>query len=171
MKTFEEINNCLLGKAIIHYGVRSVETLLRENSASVSDDFLGFVDFYYGVSDIISKNCIVIDFGCGLGFQHLFFDKQIGYIGIDAFDWKRNNTVLDKAKNYCFLMESISDFIGKYQSKDNGLEFLLDVLKDNSCSIDLSDGDIEVIALCNKVPSQDSRRLINNTFLNVFNYY
>lgn len=170
MESFEEINSLLLSKAILHYGCKQVTDILNEEDVSICSDFLGFVDFYYKISKIISYDSIVIDFGCGLGFQHLFFDKHIGYIGIDCCDWSRG-VKISKDKNYCFLKETICDFISKFRNSDEDIKFLLNLLRENGCQMKEPYITPRIVGVCNKVPNVEARELVNNTFLNVFNYY
>lgn len=169
MEDFEEINGLLLSKAILHYGCKQVNEILREEDISVCSEFLGFVDFYYRISKIISKDFIVIDFGCGLGFQHLFFDNHIGYIGIDHNDWVRGEN-LNGERNYCFLKTSIEDFISNVEENIDP-SFFLNILEENGSKPNKHHITPRVVGICNKVPSLEARRMINKTFTDVFNYY
>lgn len=188
-KAFEKINNKILLLSKKYYGCCEIEEFISNNSADISEDFLGFLDFYYHVSKFISKDSIVIDFGCGPGLQHLFFRDFFGYIGVDSGNWLRPVNNGDSNKNYCFFNVDITNFIWSvtdgrhtarslvdilYQETKNPLYKLDNEKKDMSLTDILKKESIEgkkVVALCNKVPDKVSRVDINRNFLDVINYY
>lgn len=189
-ETFETINKELLLLSKKYYGCCEIEEFISRHSCDISDDFLGFLDFYYHVSKFITKDSILVDFGCGTGLQHLFFRDFFGYIGIDSGNWERPINNGDDKKNYCFFNIDITNFIWSVMDRRHMARSLVDMLfretnnnryrieNNSNKEMDLSDvlkiESVErkkIVALCNKVPDSVSRIDINRNFLNVINYY
>lgn len=191
-RSFIEINNYLLLQSKQHYGCCEIENFINKNSGDIDESFLGFVTFYYNISEFIDKKSIILDFGCGPGLQHLFFKDFIGYIGIDHNEWFRPMSKTKNTDNFVFLKEEIEDFLDpilKLNDSSKIEEHLLEILSNGTKNTmfkkyieekihKLDDaeifsflGEFKIVALCNKVPSKQSREKINSVFLNVFNYY
>lgn len=171
---FDKINSELYKMSSSYYGENELNKSLCYHDYELSDDFLGFVHFYKKISEIIKvEHSFIVDFGCGMGLQHLFFKDAIGYIGIDSSDYFRPKAN-DPDRNYAFLRISGRDFISdmKPYSKITYLTNLLyNVTGNRKIVRDFDPDKVQVIALCNMVPDMDLRKTINNEFINVFNYY
>lgn len=66
-----------------------VSKLLCQDYSEHSPDFLGFISHYWKMSNIIPKNKQIVDVGCNVGFQSLFFKNHHSYIGIDPMEINR----------------------------------------------------------------------------------
>lgn len=53
----------------------------------IDGEFLGFLSNYWHLAQILRGHCpertVVIDVGCCVGWQHLFFEGFLAYVGID----------------------------------------------------------------------------------------
>lgn len=123
--------------------------VLSQEMCELEFDFLGFVDVYKSLSELIPKNHIVIDFGCYLAAQNYFFSEHKQYIGVDVVDMRRFTPA-----NAVHYVSSIQDFIAnevpKLYEGHNKLKFC---------------------AICSYVPDFKATELVRNTFPNVFCYY
>ncbi|MDE5888913.1 MAG: hypothetical protein K2H20_02720, partial [Bacilli bacterium] len=63
--------------------------ILSQYECELDKDFLGFIDFYKGISLIVPQNMCIIDFGCYLSAQSYFFESHSLYIGVDTIKMKR----------------------------------------------------------------------------------
>lgn len=108
-------------------------------AAELDHSFLGFLDQYYHLSEIIPKDFTVIDLGCAFAPQAYFFQEHKEYIGVDisgAIRFTFKNTY----NNLC----DIDIFCEQYRGKDNR----------------------KIFAICNYVPinSQKVREIFQNLF-------
>ena len=100
--------------------------------------FLGFLDVYASIPEL-PEDFIIIDFGCYLGVQAIYFQQYQSYIGVDTFD------ILEYAfqtENNTYYQKSIQDFIKDMHNLDL-----------NKC-----------FAICSYVPDENARQLVINTF-------
>ena len=125
------------------------QDILSQDMCELEPDFLGFVDVYKSLSELIPKHYIIIDFGCYLAAQSYFFSEHERYIGVDVVDMRRFTP-----QNATHYVSSIQDFIAnevpKLFCKHNKLMYC---------------------AICSYVPDFKATELVRETFPNVFCYY
>ena len=54
--------------------------------SELSGDFLGFVDAYAVIADLLPKHMTIVDLGCYQAAQCYFFKDFESYIGVDCYD-------------------------------------------------------------------------------------
>lgn len=123
--------------------------VISQPTCELDSSFLGFINVYKGLSQIIPKECIVIDFGCNLAAQSYFFKDFEKYIGVDTVKERRF-----KPKNcthyICSIQEFIeSELVGLFDGKEN----------------------LDFFAICSYVPDENATELVRKTFKNVFCFY
>lgn len=123
--------------------------ILSQEMCELQPDFLGFVNVYEPLSNLIPEHKIVIDFGCYLAAQSYFFQDHKAYIGVDCVNMKRFTP-----ENALHYEMSIQEFIA------NELPILLE-------NHDIDD----FCAICSYVPDREATKLVRETFPNVFCYY
>ena len=123
--------------------------ILSQEMCELQPDFLGFVNVYEPLSNLIPEHKIVIDFGCYLAAQSYFFQDHKAYIGVDRVNMKRFTP-----ENALHCEMSIQEFIA------NELPILLE-------KHDIDD----FCAICSYVPDREATKLVRETFPNVFCYY
>ena len=126
-----------------------MEEILSQDECELQPDFLGFVNVYEPLSNLIPEHKIVIDFGCYLAAQSYFFQEHKAYIGVDCVNMKRF-----APENAIHFEMSIQDFIANE---------LPDLLEEH----DIDD----FCAICSYVPDREATKLVRETFPNVFCYY
>lgn len=67
-------------KAFINY----IDKCIEMAQGDIGWEFLGFMEDYMHLVELIPEKFIVVDVGCAYGFQHIMFKNHKGYIGIDA---------------------------------------------------------------------------------------
>jgi hypothetical protein len=109
--------------------------------------FMGFLDIYKNLSEIIPQHKIIVDCGCAYATQAVYFQKHKKYIGIDISDCPKVKT-----KNSEYHKKSIKEWIDKELSK-----------------YDKKD----LFAICSYVPPwvNDNEKLVRENFKNLFVYY
>lgn len=122
--------------------------VLYQDYCEYDRDFLGFLDVYRPLADLIPKDKIVIDFGCYLAAQAYYFKDHKKYIGVDVLDMYRFTP--PNAEHY---IGSIQDYIKK--------EFHPKGRLDN----------LDYFAICSYVPDDDAMELVSRTFINAYIYY
>lgn len=122
----------------------NVEKLLRQDRCEIDYEFPGFVEIYENLAKIIPQHFYVIDFGCYMAAQCVYFKDHRSYIGVDTNDLVRFNT--HNSKHYVM---SIKDYIKNVQWGK------LD----------------ETFAICSYVPDRLSCELVRSTYKNVFCFY
>lgn len=129
--------------------ISELNDVLKQDCCELEPCFLGFVNVYKPLSELIPPRKIVIDFGCYLAAQSYFFQDHRLYIGVDAIKLKRF-----RPNNAVHFVLSIQDFIA------NELPGLLE------------EHDIgEFCAICSYVNDFEATKLVRETFPNVFCYY
>lgn len=123
------------------------DAVFGQKEADIDPEFIGFVDIYKKLSEIIPDHFTVIDFGCAYNPQSYFFTKHKKYIAVDM-----SKCVKFKAKNCRIYRMTIKSFIEKYAEKYDKKE---------------------TFAICSYVPPwhDDNIKLVRENFLNVFTYY
>lgn len=110
----------------------------------LSPEFLGFVEQYKALAGIIPKEFTIIDFGCNAAPQMYYFRNHHKYIGIDATD--------------CICFSQPNAEIHTKTTTQNFIKSMkLDV---NKC-----------FAICNYVPDEEAKKMVRETFPNLFIYY
>ena len=142
MKPQEKINRDLWHKLTTKYP-EQCERVFSQEYCDIEPSFLGFVNFYYHLSQIVPKHFIIVDLGCAYAPQGYYFRKHKEYIGVDT------GKTLERFKfdNTTHVTLSIQDYLrrgGKATS--------------------------EVFAICNYVPNIDTRS-IAKVFDNLFVFY
>ena len=107
----------------------------------IDGTFMGFMDVYKALSEIIPKHWTIVDFGCSYAPQCYYFRNHKGYIGVDSSTPKRF-----EAKNTSHLYGTIQDFIN-------------------------TDVDSPIFAICSYVPHFHAAELVRKNFKNCFVYY
>ncbi len=126
-----------------------IDRVFAAERCELAPDFLGFVDIYERLSEIIPTCWTVVDLGCANAAQAFFFDRHLSYIGVDLL------TPVDErfaAANSSHFEATIGDYIASHVGKlDLGTTF----------------------AICSYVPPwyDDNCRLVRESFKNVFTYY
>ena len=123
--------------------------VMMQDMCELEPDFLGFVDVYKPLSELIPKGKTVIDFGCYLAAQSYFFAEHKGYIGVDVVEMQRFTP-----KNAVHYTISIQEFLEKELPK---------LLEEHNES--------HFCAICSYVPDFKATALVRQTFSNVFCYY
>lgn len=126
-----------------------MKEILSQEECELQPDFLGFVNVYEPLSNLIPEHKIVVDFGCYLAAQSYFFSEHKAYIGVDSVNMKRF-----APENAIHFEMSIQDFIA------NELPGLLE-------EHDIGD----FCAICSYVNDREATKLVRETFPNVFCYY
>lgn len=118
----------------------------------VDCDFIGFVDIYYALSQIIPKDYIIIDFGCGYNAQSYLFKDFNKFISVTP-DLETGEEIFNGYDNCEIYKTTTGEFIKDYPEYTK---------KEN------------VFAICNFVPAwfgEDSSELVRNNFKNVYTFY
>ena len=113
----------------------------------IDDEFLGFINVYKYLSEIIPIHFTVIDLGCAYNPQCFYFTKHKKYIAVDSMD------IIRFCSDNC---ELVSKTIEDYIKSDIG-----------ELNID------ETFAICSYVPpwGGDNIKMVRESFKNVFTFY
>lgn len=120
-----------------------------EEDCELCRDFLGFVNVYKPLSQMISKEFVVIDFGCDLAPQSYFFQNHKAYIGVDI-NSKERCTPPNAIHFSCSIQKFIHDFKELFGNHA---------------------GIASCFAICSFVPDKKAKELIRETFQNIAVYY
>lgn len=123
--------------------------VLSQDMCELDHDFLGFVDIYKSLSDIIPLDSIIIDFGCNLAAQSYYFLRHKQYIGVDVVDMKRftpHNAVHYTMSIQDFLQTKVPNLFEQYKK-------------------------LKLCAICSYVPDFQATEMVRKAFPNVFCYY
>ena len=121
-----------------------LERVLNQRQCDIEPDFLGFIDVYEHLAQIIPLHFTVIDLGCAYNPQCFLFIRHKKYIAVDLFNGEKF-----KSENCDLITKSIEQFIQE------------DLIK-----YDLN----ETFAICSYVGT-DLQRIVQSAFKNVFTYY
>lgn len=124
-----------------------IDIVMHQYECDIEPCFLGFVDIYKRLSEIIPKHFTVIDLGCAFNPQCFYFENHKQYVAVDASQCQKFKT-----DNCIFYTKTIGDF-----------------LKENIKDYDLD----ETFAICSYVPMWhgDKDIKIGEYFKNLFVYY
>ena len=125
-----------------------VERVLSQNMCDIEPGFLGFMDVYYHLAQIIPEHFTVVDLGCAYAAQGYLFTEHKAYIGVDSYE----GTVCFNAPNSTIHRCTIREFVDG-----------------DAKSLNMP----ETFAICSYVPpwGEDNMALVRSTFRNVFTYY
>ena len=144
METFEEINAWLWSRL----PDEQIDVVFASGyaSAEIGPEFLGFVDVYYHLSKAIPTHFSIVDLGCSYAAQAFLFQEHKKYIGVDISDGPRFS-----GNNTTHFVSRIDDFISNHAP----------------------DLKRPIFAICSYVPPWhcDNRKIVRETFENVFVYY
>jgi hypothetical protein len=127
--------------------------ILEANSGDIDGSFLGFTDTYYYLSKLIPKDWVVVDLGCGYGFQSWFFRNHKKYIMINPV--QRKEFEVFAPKEWCeFYNMTTEEFLKQWKG-------------------DFADTKRK-FGICNYVPpwhNQDSGKLVREYFDYCYVFY
>jgi hypothetical protein len=144
MQTFEDITQ-EASRLINDVDPFFFEQLSEWDHANLDPNFLGFVDIYKQLSEIIPKNRTIIDLGCAYGCQSVFFMDHQQYVGVDIGDHRRVNT-----PNSIYYRRRIAEWI----------ELILPEY-----------ADAPLFAICSFVPDPKETAIAREKFPDLFCYY
>lgn len=121
--------------------------VMAQDRCELDCDFMGFLNIYKPLSDLIPKEYTVIDFGCNLAAQAFFFANYKEYIGVDTCELERF-----RADNTTHYVKSIQAFMREDFPKLDG-------------------DDLQYCAICSYVPDEKATELVRQNFKNVFCFY
>lgn len=122
--------------------------ILDSGSGDIEPSFLGFVETYKLLAQIIPVGRAVIDLGCAYACQGYYFRHHRVYVGVDP--WLETGPHF-KVANGRYFAQSINDFI-----RDHASEY----------------GGVHSFAICNYVPRwHGGYRAIQETFPHLFVFY
>lgn len=123
--------------------------------SDIDFDFMGFLEPYWCLSNLIPNDWVVFDFGCSYNAQCYFFDKHKAYHAIEPIGTNGQCTELFHTEN---------TIIHRCTTKD----FLLNELPKMNINIKKS------FAIVNNVPNwygEDSIKLVHEYFRNCYTFY
>lgn len=144
--SFQEITDYLLS-VIPKEEIERLDGKLGE----LNPEFMGFVDTYYHLSQIIPKEYTVIDFGAAHNAQSYFFTGHKKYIAVNPISIYEEENGMFCPPNCEIYRMTTGQFIRT-----------VDYPKDN------------VFAICNYVPNwhnEDSIMLVHEYFRNCYTFY
>lgn len=102
----EYINECeTLIKSIGH---NEIKRLFSYKEAEVDYEFLGFLDNYRDIPNIVPVDFTIVDVGCYMAFQADYFKHYRRYIGIEPFCPIEFRLIQRNAEYY---LQTIQDFV------------------------------------------------------------
>lgn len=125
------------------------DEILNQEGCEYDFEFLGFLNIYKPISEIIPKRMVVIDFGCYLAPQSYYFRNHKKYIGVDIVELKR------------FTPKNAEHYICKIQ----------DFIKEKLDLLFYEKEKENVFAICSYVPDFEATELVRRKFKNCFCYY
>lgn len=118
-------------------------------------EFMGFLEPYWCLSNLIPKDWVVFDFGCSYNAQCYFFDKHKEYHAIEPIDANGQCTELFSTENTIIHRCTTGHFFKNIFPTLN-----VDI---NKC-----------FAIVNNVPKwygEDSMKLVKDIFKNCYTFY
>ncbi len=67
-----------------------ISDVISKYKSDIDKEFLGFLQPYWFLSQVLDKDLTIIDLGCGYGLQSYYFRKFKRYIGIDVLSFVDN---------------------------------------------------------------------------------
>lgn len=132
------------------------ETIFKLFNYEIGPEFMGFIDIYRSLSEIIPKHFTVIDFGCSYAPQCFYFEDHKQYVGVDASGcYLPGIKTLDirfEASNTVHYQMTIKEYIDKFRYNTD---------------------DVQIFAICSYVPPWygGSVEHVLKAYRNVFTYY
>jgi hypothetical protein len=147
MSTFEASNARLLARL----PKEQADRVFGADRCEISPDFLGFVDIYERLAEIVPPHWTIVDLGCAFAPQLFFFDEHARYFGVDLLT---PNEARFNGPNSVHYHGTIAAFISEWTTAP------------------LAPPET-TFAICSYVPPWhgDNRRLARETFENVFTFY
>ena len=156
MKTYEETLKSLRAEIPDEQYVR----VMYQTYCEINPDFLGFIQPYEIVSEMLPKEWTVIDLGCNAAAQCFFFSEHAGYVGVDLL----RNKEADPED----IMSGICDSTLRFES-GNTTHYELDIK-----SFLTEHGDItekpKTLALCVHVPDNEAAAFADEKLSNILIY-
>lgn len=117
---------------------------------SIDGEFIGFIEHYHALHNVIPKDWTVIDLGCAYAPQSYYFKDHKAYIGVDSLVDIRHRFYTE---NTTHIVSTIEEFIQNIDAME----------------LDLN----EVFAICSYVPNWEAknRELVRHHFENVYTFY
>ena len=113
--------------------------------------FMGFVDTYYYLSNIIPKHFTIIDFGSGWNAQSYFFTSHKRYIAVNPISGVKEDDGMFKAPNCEIYRMTTGEFLSKVDYPN-----------------------VNVFAICSYVPNwygDNSIEMVKKTFQNCYTFF
>lgn len=127
--------------------IKQYQTVMSQDYCELDNEFLGFLDIYKPLSELIPKEYTIIDFGCNLAAQCYLFANHKKYMGVDSDNLERFST-----NNTTHYVKSIQSFIRDDFSQ-------------------LPEDNLHYCAICSYVPDPEAVELVRKNFQNVFCFY
>lgn len=120
-------------------------------TAEICPSFLGFLNTYYHLSQIIPLYYTIYDFGCAYNAQSFLFKNHKKYIAVNPTDETFPQEAVFQPSNCEFYAMTTGEFLKKYPPTDK-----------------------HTFAICNYVPDwfdESSRELVKKYFQNCYTFY
>lgn len=142
-KNFEYAKEAL--KLINSIGKEEVNRLFSYEYCELEFDFVGFIENYADLKEIIPKDFTIIDVGCYQAMQAHYFKDHRRFIGIEPYI----------PAEYCLKQENATYY---HQTAQQFISETLPQLV--SEGLDLN----KVFAVCSAVPDREAQKLVKETF-------
>lgn len=116
----------------------------------IDPNFVGFIDVYFFLSQIIPRDRVVFDVGCAYAFQSYYFRDHFRYVGVDGSDPRDRLTLPQTCHSYDYI-KSADDL--------RALKKLF-VPEDREC-----------FAVCSYVPGGRLAKMTKAAFPDCFTFY
>ena len=156
MKTYEETLKDLRAKLPDDQYVR----VMYQPYCELSPEFLGFVQQYEIISELLPKDWKVIDLGCNAAAQCFFFTDHEAYIGVDI--------LADREADPGEIMNGRLDGTLRFRGA-NTTHYEADIGSFINVHPDLT-AEEKTIALCIHVPDEEAVETARDNFRNVIVY-
>lgn len=126
-------------------GKEEAKRLFAYDECEVERDYLGFLENYKDLSEILPKDFTVIDIGCYMAFQADYYKNFKHYIGVEPwvpleFRLRQPNAEYYKQTAQQFIAETLPKLIG--------------------AGLDLN----KTFAVCSAVPDEEAKKLVTEAF-------
>lgn len=87
-------------------------------------DFVGYMNLYKMVSDVVDQRAIIVDIGCYLAPQCYLFKNHLGYIGVDDCQLKR--FTCDNSEHYYGdVRQFLNDYKFDYMTDEQKAKYFI----------------------------------------------
>lgn len=138
---FEHINNELV-EILCEKFHEQWQRVLNQPMCDIDSTFLGFVEIYYHLAQLIPEHFTVIDFGCAFNPQAYYFKNHKEFIAVDS-----SNCEKFEFENTWIKNVSLEKELENWKGKDTS----------------------QVFAICSYVPADTLK--LREVFKNLFVYY